>query len=194
MDPRLKTPPGHFAANTGCSASLLYERHFTRLYGYFRVALRDPHEAEDAAQEVFARALAALPSFKATGAPIASWLDRIARNQALDYLKKMRPVSVAEPLELSAANRSTVWASQPPVIAEIDDEELLDAIRELPEAQRVVIGLRFILDMSFTEIAARLDRTEGGVHQLQHRALRSLRAALAARAAGEPAAGPPHLS
>ena len=137
--------------------------------------LRDEHEAEDVTQQVFARLMTALASYEDRGAPFASWLLRIAHNQAIDHLRR-RTVSaddLADRLEAPDERRSRELASA-----------LRDALEELPPVQRKVIVMRHVGGMSPGEIADRLDRSEDAVHGLHHRGRRALRQALVARDAG----------
>src|SRR5687768_16026053 len=62
----------------------LYRLYLTSLYGYLVVSLGDHHAAEDAAHEVFTRALRALPRYQQRGLPFGHWLFRIARNHVVD--------------------------------------------------------------------------------------------------------------
>ena len=59
-----------------------------RVYRYLLARMREPTDAEDVTAEVFIRAMRALPSYKSRGIPFIAWLFRIARNQAINHLKK----------------------------------------------------------------------------------------------------------
>lgn len=146
---------------------------FDRVYAYLRVILRDSHAAEDAAQEVFTRAYTALPRYRRSTAPVCAWLFRIARNHALDRMR----VAGFEPLpdELSEVHIDSQPGSGWP-----SDDDLRMFIERLPLAQRQVLGLRFMLNLSTADVATILERTPVDVRALQSRALRYLRERLGA--------------
>jgi RNA polymerase sigma-70 factor, ECF subfamily len=154
----------------------LYLRYFDRVYGYLRVALRDPHEAEDVTQQVFINVFEALPRYERRRQPFRAWLFRIVRNRGIDALRRRQRLEPADPVELQrrrdeaavdeeSATRALEWLS---------DAEILVLIERLPQAQRQVVVLRYMLDLSTVEIAQVLDRSPAAVRQLQHRALRFL--------------------
>lgn len=157
----------------------LYERYFDRVYAYLRVALKDAQEAEDATQQVFTQALIALPSYELRAQPWRAWLFRIARNQALDHLRKRGRVEVEEPGAIER-RRQPVGPGELRALQWTSDDELVLLIERLPEAQRQVLALRYLLGFSGPEIAEVLDRSPGAVRQLHHRALRFLEQRLAA--------------
>jgi RNA polymerase sigma-70 factor (ECF subfamily) len=150
----------------------LYERHFSRIYGYLRVLLRDHHEAEDAAQQTFVKAYQAMPAFKVRrGTPFRCWLFRIARNEALGHLRKHGRIQV-EQIEKIELRRD--GASAPAVLNWLTDSEVLVFVERLPPTQRQVLAMRYGLSMTTQETADALDRTPVAVRKLEHRALRFL--------------------
>jgi RNA polymerase sigma-70 factor (ECF subfamily) len=169
-----------FKAGDTSAFAHLYEAYFDAVYAYLHVLLRDAQAAEDATQETFARALAALPRYTSRGVPVAAWLFRIARNHAFDVLRtRSRTEPGEEPLRDLAERperRGEAWLS---------DEQLLRSVERLPLPQRQALVLRFMLDMSNLEIAGVMGTTVGNVRTLQSRALRRLRTRLEpVRAAG----------
>jgi RNA polymerase sigma-70 factor (ECF subfamily) len=157
----------------------LYMRYFDRVYGYLRMLLRDSHEAEDVAQQVFLRVLEALPKYERRRQPFRAWLFTIVRNQALTNLSKRQRMQVVEPEEIDRRRESAGEREQLSRVLEwIADRELLLFIERLPLAQRQVLVMRFMLDLNSTEIAEMIDSTPEAVRALQARAMRSLRARL----------------
>jgi RNA polymerase sigma-70 factor, ECF subfamily len=149
----------------------LYLRYFDGIYGYLRTALRDPHEAEDAAQDVFMQALRAMPSYELRGQPPRRWLFRIARNQAIDRARRCRshpedPVTLEARLDADPHDAFDCLLS---------DAALLAHIKRLPDAQREVLFLRYAAGFAATEIAAMTNRLPSAVRQLHHRAITDLR-------------------
>ncbi|MDX6632609.1 MAG: polymerase sigma-70 factor, subfamily, partial [Solirubrobacterales bacterium] len=155
----------------------LYSRYFDRIYGYVRVMVGNQHEAEDLAQEVFIRALQALPGFELRR-PFLGWLFRVARNAAIDTLRRQRRVDLTEPADIDNRRDEEVAEQAESALTWISDGDLTMFIGRLPAMQRQVLALRYLLDLSTEEIADLIDRTPKAVRQLQSRALRTLEARL----------------
>jgi RNA polymerase sigma factor (sigma-70 family) len=159
----------------------LYERYFDRVYGYLRVALKDIHEAEDATQQVFIKVFEALPAYEARSQPFRAWLFTIARNHARDLFVKRSRVDVVEPNDMERR-------SKPPADEEagrrildwVSNQDLIVLIDRLPEAQRQVLALRYMLGFEPREIAEILEVSANHVSVLHYRALGFLRDRLTA--------------
>jgi RNA polymerase sigma-70 factor (ECF subfamily) len=159
----------------------LYMRYFDRLYSYFSLVLRRPHEAEDATQQVFLRVLEALPGYEFRGAPFRAWLFTIARHAALRQLEKERRVAVTDPAAISRhRDASSDDERSLSTLEWVSDRELLMLIARLPVAQRQVLVLRYMLDLTRAEVAEVIGRSPTDVRNLQYRALRFLRERLTA--------------
>ena len=156
----------------------LYERHHRELYVYVRAILRDRHEAEDAVQEIFARALKALPRYDQRQ-PVRNWLLVIARNHALDLHARGRRTRVDDPHVITALcdEESGRHDGAPAVTLELQD---LIATANLSLRQRQVVALRYVLGLPAREAAEVLDSDAGLVRQAEARALKKLRRTLLA--------------
>ncbi len=162
----------------------VYLRYYDRVYAYARVALRDTHEAEDVAQQVFGNVIEALPRYQARpGTPFRAWLFRITRNVVLRSLQRTGRVSPQEPAELE--QRMDVPAPAAPLGLEwLSDGDLATQVERLPLTQRQVILLRFVFELDTREIADALERTPVAIRMLEHRAMRALEARLDALRGG----------
>ncbi len=145
---------------------LLYVRYSENVYGYVRSIVRDEKEAEDLTQHVFLKLITAICKYDDRGIPFSGWLLRMARNVALDHLRRRRAIPTEE-----------VFGADTHV-----DETSLDRARSLrtaldalPEEQRNVVVLRHVIGLTPLEIAAQLGRSESSVHGLHHRGRRALR-------------------
>jgi RNA polymerase sigma-70 factor (ECF subfamily) len=154
--------------------SELYLRYFNRVYAYVRLALRDAHEAEDVAQEVFMRVIGALDRFEIRrDESFSNWLMRIARNLALTSMTQRGRLTVEDPARLSERQ-----AALPELEAQafewISDDELMMFVERLPLVQRQVLFLSYMLALNSEEIAAVLDMTPDAVRKARSRATRML--------------------
>lgn len=150
---------------------------------YQDVALRTAHvvspeaDADDAVQEAFIKAHAALPRFRA-GAPFRPWLLRIVANEARN---RRRSAGRRAGLALRAAALDHPDRSMPgpegAVIAAEARAELLAALARLGDGDREILGARFFLDLSEAETAQTLDIAVGTVKSRTSRALGRLREA-----------------
>jgi RNA polymerase sigma-70 factor, ECF subfamily len=150
---------------------LLFLLFADNVFGYVVSIVHDEHDAEDLTSEVFARLPRALGLYRPGATPFAAWLLRVARNVALDHLRRQRAVPSAH----------IQPAGEPPGPQEHERlAGLRTALAALPDDQREVVVLRLVAGLSPGEVAARLDRSVDAVHALQHRARRRLRTELTA--------------
>jgi RNA polymerase sigma-70 factor (ECF subfamily) len=133
---------------------------------------RDASEADDLVQETYLRALRAQPDFELRHFGIRPWLLRILHNTHLNRVKKNRrqPMSLeAETLE-SVAPASPDVAMPPAPPGTIDDEELKQALSQLPPDLRTILILWAVEELSYKEMADVLDVPVGTVMSRIHRA------------------------
>ncbi len=163
----------------------LTRRYNRRLFRLARSILRNDTEAEDVVQETWMRAFAALDSFRGDAA-FATWLTRIALNEALGRKRKQRPTV---DWEIYGENRSQDEILQFPVSAMTSDPErrmaqseirqvLERSIDELPEGFRTVFVARVVEGMDVEETAAAFGLKPETVKTRLHRARALLREAL----------------
>ena len=157
----------------------LYEGYFEKIYRYVVIKIGNQTEAEDMTQQVFLNALQSISSFRWQGVPFSAWLYRIAHNQVVDYFRKKtkRPATFDDPpLYISDSNKE----ADPQRVTErnLSIEQLVAASRQLTEAQREVISLRFTSDLSTAEVAKIMGKSPGAVKALQHSAILALRRVL----------------
>jgi RNA polymerase sigma factor (sigma-70 family) len=132
-------------------------------------------DAEDAAQEGFAKAYFALDRFR-TGAPFRPWLLRIVANEAKNRRKAAgrRPtvdLSIAE----DRPSGDTALSPEAAALASDRRERVLGALRKLREEDRLVIAYRYFFDLSEAEMADALGVARGTVKSRLSRALARLR-------------------
>jgi RNA polymerase sigma-70 factor (ECF subfamily) len=128
-------------------------------------------EAEDAAQEALIKAWRALGRFRSSR-PFRPWLLRIVANEARN---RRRASGRRARLELRAASGDAAPSPEALVVAADEARRVLEALDELPEQARLVLGCRFLLDLSETETAAALGVRRGTVKSRTSRALEALR-------------------
>ena len=135
-------------------------------------------EAEDAAQEGFVKAFSSLGRFRA-GSQFRPWLLRIVANEA-----KNRRRSSGRRLvyETKAGRQVTSGDAVPSPEVVIEESEirtaLLRAVNELPEGERLIVGLRYFLELSTEETAKVAGIPRGTVKSRLSRALSRLKVAM----------------
>jgi RNA polymerase sigma-70 factor (ECF subfamily) len=144
----------------------LYARYADNVFSYVRRIVREDHDAEDVTQQVFAKLFTSIGRYEPRDVPFSAWILRVARNAAIDYMRRDRLVPVedvrgsdTDGAELGHDRRRT----------------LTDALRGLPEDQREVVMLRHLVGLTPGEIATRMGKSESAVHGLHHRGRRTLR-------------------
>lgn len=153
----------------------LVARHQAVAFRTAYALCRDAADAEEAAQDAFVKAYAALPRFRA-GAPLRPWLLTIVAHEA-----RNRARSAARRRRLAAR----AAAAEPPAAADapeaaLPDPELRAALARLPDRDREVLWLRFFVGLDEAETAAALGCRRGTVKSRTSRALARLREELPA--------------
>lgn len=132
--------------------------------------IKDSHEAEDVAQEVFIKLISVIDQYAhRDGIPFGAWIRRVARNCAYDHLRSRRATPCDE-VELHSEHGQLAFERR---------RDICQALASLPSEQRSVIYLRHIRGLSPLEIAGVLGRSESSVHGLHHRGRLNLRKSLA---------------
>lgn len=140
----------------------LYREHHASIYRLARFYMDGG--AEDCVAETFLRAWKGLPRYKDTGAPFVSWLYGIARHVVRDELRRKNRTEPRDVLPEATFEGNS------------DDRLVLaSSIARLPDEQRRVIEMKYVLGMKNPEVADILGKSIGAVNALQWRALKSLK-------------------
>jgi RNA polymerase sigma factor (sigma-70 family) len=175
MSARTRTDP---AATCATLARMLDEQP-ARLARRLRGVVGDPHVAEELAQEAVARAGANLCRLRGGSeeALLCAWLDRIARNVALNHLRDSSRRPASQPLDTTRAAQLADTAGDAAASLLLADtrQRLRDALDELPAELADVVIARLVHERSTADTARRLGISEALVKWRLHRARARLR-------------------
>ncbi|MFZ0343360.1 MAG: sigma-70 family RNA polymerase sigma factor [Gaiellaceae bacterium] len=155
----------------------LYLIHFDRIYSYLHVSVGNRHDAEDLTTQTFLKMLEKIGSFKWQSAPFSAWLFRIAHNLAMDHFRSRRRWQPEEEVPEQPGDEEP--SAELRAMQTIGRESMLKLIDQLSPEQQQVLTLKFVFNLPNAEVAAILDKTEGAIKSLQHRALVSLQKQIA---------------
>jgi RNA polymerase sigma-70 factor (ECF subfamily) len=154
---------------------VLVERYKGMLYSMATRLMKDRGRAEDAAQESFIKAWAALPGFKGES-KFSSWLYRICYNTCISELRKKRPeVELDEAVGLGVSGPVEEFRNRD-MQAVIRDE-----VSKLPDDYRAALTLYHFNGLSYEEIAKLTRKPMGTVKAHIHRARAALKTRLLER-------------
>jgi RNA polymerase sigma-70 factor (ECF subfamily) len=151
----------------------LYRNTFPRVYAYVASLLRDRAAAEDVTAQAFERAYRKRSRFSARRGSPEAWIFGIARNAALDELRKLKRRATLE------SEPADVWSPGPDEQAEraFQREEVRAALATLDARDRDLVALKFAGGLSNGEIARVLGISESNVGSRLHRTVEKLRKA-----------------
>ena len=151
----------------------LYDRYSPIVYSIALRVLGDTGAAEDVLQEVFLQLWRNPGVFDSSRGNMAAWLAVIARNRAIDSLRKRRP-------ETDIAD--VVVSVEPDLAGDTERARAMEKIRgvlgDMPAAQRSALEMAYFEGLTHTEIAARTGEPLGTVKTRIRAGLLALRKAL----------------
>jgi RNA polymerase sigma-70 factor, ECF subfamily len=155
----------------------LYLIHFDRIYSYLHMSVGNKHDAEDLTTQTFLKMLESIKRFRWQSAPFSAWLFRIAHNLAMDHFRARRrwqpEAEVPEP------PGSEEPSAELEAMQTIGRQSMMELIDKLSPEQQQVLTLKFVFNFPNADVATILEKTEGAIKSLQHRALASLQKQIA---------------
>jgi RNA polymerase sigma-70 factor (ECF subfamily) len=153
----------------------LFDRYARIVYSVALRVLHDPRDAEDVMQEVLMQVWRGAPSFIAGRGSLGGWLAVVARNRAIDVLRRRHPSDPVDEVVLPASFDLASEAERNTLI-----ERLRNIMHELPQEQQKSVEMAFFEGLTHSEIAEKTGDPLGTVKTRIRLALISLRKALQA--------------
>jgi len=154
---------------------ILIARYLRAIYHFTYRYTRDVADAEDVTQEVFVKVWKNLRSYD-DQIPFRNWIFSIAKNAAIDWMRRKRPLSFSELERETGADVGELFADAAPLPDEIlarkkSGAMLREAVEKLPVTTQPVLRLRYDEDLTFREIADRLEKPLNTIKSQHRRAL-----------------------
>ena len=152
---------------------------FTELYDccapglrrYVRSMVWNTWDAEDVTQDALVKIFVGISRYDSTRAPFSAWMLRVARNAAIDHLRRQRGRPAVDGVdECTALDDAGQQCGQ----------FLRDVLHELPPSQREILMLRAFGGFTPPEVARQVKRSRGSINTLYHRARLAAKASLLA--------------
>jgi RNA polymerase sigma-70 factor, ECF subfamily len=153
----------------------LFDRYGSMVYSVALRVLKDPPNAEDVMQEVFLKLWQNPQTFVQSRGSLPAWLLVVARNRAVDVLRRRRNSVAVEDVVLVAATNVAADAERRTMM-----EKVRFALDRLPPEQQKSMEMAFFEGLSHSEIAAQTGDALGTVKTRIRTALMSVRKAFQA--------------
>lgn len=149
----------------------IYDLYFAKVYRFIFYRVNHNETAEDLVSETFIRVWKKLDKIDDLAA-FQAWIFQIARNLVIDYYRAKRPtVDLAELENILEYEDNIIDRAN----LGFDQQRFFEVLKLLSPDQQVVIKLKFLDDLENHEIAHILDKTEGAIRVIQHRAIAELK-------------------
>ena len=162
------------AGDQGAMGSL-YDRYSSIVYAVALRVLQDAGAAEDVLQDIFMQLWRNPGAFDASRGNMAAWLAVIARNRAIDSVRRRRPENDLE---------NVVVSVEPDMVSETDRGRVMDKVRGALQSmslpQRSALEMAYFEGLTHSEIAEKTGEPLGTIKTRIRAGLLSLRKALAA--------------
>jgi len=150
----------------------LYDHYLPKIYRFVLLKVSHREEAEDLTHQSFLKAWENISQYNFKGYSFGAWLYRIARNITVDYYRKNRQETSLEGVSEVAIEGLSLGGT---IDKKIEWEELIKSLKQLKEIEQEVLIMRFVEDLPLKEVAKVIDKSEGAVKLIQHRAINNLK-------------------
>ncbi|MFU8771569.1 MAG: RNA polymerase sigma factor [Anaerolineales bacterium] len=169
---------GQYSADDPRLIEALVLDHYDFVYRIALSILNDRHEADDAAQETFIKAVANLDNYQ-PGSRLKSWLATIAVNVCRGMLRKQKTrQNLQRVLKLAGFSSREQSTPEQAALQKESIQALRRAVQGLGEKHRLPVILRYVNGLTVPEIASIMNLSQGTVHSRLFYAHRKLRAQL----------------
>ena len=160
-------------ARTGDQAAFteIYDLFFEKIYRFIFFRVGHKEVAEDLTEDVFIKAFKSLGSLTKENS-FESWLYQIARNKIIDYYRSKKVVVALEEVENTLEYETNVVDI---VDLEAQQKTFIKLLKELSPEQQSVIKMKFLEGLENDEIAGIMNKNEGAIRVIQHRAIAKLK-------------------
>ncbi len=149
----------------------LFERYKVPIYSYLYAIVHDRQVAEELTQETFLRVFRSRGEYS-HGAKFTTWLWTIARNGAIDHLRKKKELlsddieenTMGDPRGTEPSDAETL------LVEKVNQAALEDCLKGLPDSQREAMALRIFSEFSYEEISEATRASVPAVKSVLHRA------------------------
>jgi RNA polymerase sigma-70 factor (ECF subfamily) len=157
-------------SNDQMAMAEVFDRYGGLVYSVALRVLKEPDQAEDVMQEIFFQLWKGSGSYTETRGSLGAWLAVVARNRAIDSLRRKKPTDSVDEVVLPAKTDLSSETERNLMI-----EKVRAVMTGLPLEQQKLVQLAFFEGMSHTEIAAKTGDALGTVKTRIRSALTSLR-------------------
>jgi RNA polymerase sigma-70 factor (ECF subfamily) len=159
-------------AKTGDAGAFgqIYDLYFQKIYRFIYYRVGHKEQAEDLTEDVFLKVYAKLSS-KGDDGSFEGWLYKIARNTVIDFYRAKKTTVSLEEVENTLEYEQNLID-----IVNSDQQQrlIIKCLKQLSPDQQMVIKMKFFEQLDTPEIALLLDKSEGAIRVIQHRALARL--------------------
>ncbi len=161
------------AQNRTAEFAAIYQKYADRIYLYIRSRVSTDDDSLDITQQVFLKAMRALPNYTPSDIPLAAWLFRIARNAVIDHHRRHRSEARMDAmppifLDHDPGPEETALRSE-------NAARLRAALLHLDADKRELLSLRYAGGLRIREIAQATGKSEEAVKKRLSRALKTLK-------------------
>lgn len=155
----------------------IYQKYYTSISLYIKVHIKNSHDAEDLVSEIFETAFRSYPNYDAGKSSVSTWLYVIAKSRLKNFYRKKG----GEPLDIDEINENLLAAEEGQSDMELAEtyqhlrDLLASSLEILDERSCKAVIMKYLLNYTGEEVAARIGTTSGNTRVLLFRALRKMK-------------------